>query len=377
MTTRVRSILHVVERLEATHGGSTVAAAAIADTAAVRHRVVVIGPEGKSDGVFPGAIKLVKLPGKRFAFGLRLFRWLLANGKQFDLIEMHNVFGPATLVGIGYCWIARRPFLLNPHNSLDKRDLAKRRIAKLILGTLFLGPAIRSRGFVRCATKQELSLLVTFGWKWNCDWALYPIVPERAVPDRTPRGIAIRNESPIQVLFLSRIDRKKRIEVLLHALHSARDQLGAFVLRIAGSGEKEYEAELHALAAKLDLTNHIEWCGFKSGAEKQALLAEADIFVLPSAYENFGIVVIEAICTGLKPIVSDKVAIADHLVDGVECEIVRTDDGYAALLAQVRKNPELFWCTESIAQGVQARIDGSDGKEKIWSIYERIFRIKD
>lgn len=124
----------------------------------------------------------------------------------------------------------------------------------------------------------------------------------------------------LQILFVGRIARVRRIELLLQAV----SQLSIpFHLTIAGGEEKTssvtrtgYLIELKQLAKQLHLDNKVSFVGNKSSIELKTLYQNSDIFVYPSLYENFGQPLIEAAAHGL-PIISTSVGIArDIIIDG-------------------------------------------------------------
>jgi glycosyltransferase involved in cell wall biosynthesis len=78
---------------------------------------------------------------------------------------------------------------------------------------------------------------------------------------------------------------------------------------IAGSGDASFERGVRRDATRLGLGDSVYWAGFLSGGEKLAALADADLFVLPSYSENFGIAVVEAMAAGLPVVISDRVGI--------------------------------------------------------------------
>ncbi len=101
-----------------------------------------------------------------------------------------------------------------------------------------------------------------------------------------------------KILFLSRIHVKKGIEFLLEAVAALKERLEGYTVRIAGEGEEEYIRQLQQQAQQLGIAEKIDFCGGVYGDRKWELFREADLFVLPTYSENFGIVVAEALACG-------------------------------------------------------------------------------
>jgi glycosyltransferase involved in cell wall biosynthesis len=116
----------------------------------------------------------------------------------------------------------------------------------------------------------------------------------------------------VNVLFLSRLHPKKGVELLLEAIEALPQGL-CLRLVIAGDGDAAYVKQLQARAGSAKLKHLVTFTGFVEGAEKQRLLENADFFVLPSYDENFGMAVAEALSAGLPVLVSENVALADHV----------------------------------------------------------------
>ena len=99
------------------------------------------------------------------------------------------------------------------------------------------------------------------------------------------------------LLFLARLHPKKGLERIVSALADTASLNTAHLL-IAGSGEPQYERSLHHLCEQLGIAERVHFLGFlKEGQKRQALLG-SDLYVLPSASENFGISVLEALNAG-------------------------------------------------------------------------------
>ena len=82
------------------------------------------------------------------------------------------------------------------------------------------------------------------------------------------------------------------------------------MLLIAGDGQPEYARSLKKLAQTLGVEPYVVWLGHVEGAQKAAAFAAAQVFVLPSLSENFGIAAVEAMLAGLPCVLGQGVAIA-------------------------------------------------------------------
>jgi glycosyltransferase involved in cell wall biosynthesis len=89
----------------------------------------------------------------------------------------------------------------------------------------------------------------------------------------------------------------------------------ALRLVIAGDGSAAYVSGLKAQAASLQLEQQVTWLGHVEGEHKIAAFAAADIFVLPSYSENFGIAAAEALAAGLPCVLGEGVAIAKDVME--------------------------------------------------------------
>ena len=111
------------------------------------------------------------------------------------------------------------------------------------------------------------------------------------------------------IVFLSRLDHKKGLDRLLSAISALAIERDNFAVVIAGSGEREYEAQVHDLVLAHGLQEKVIFTGFVQGQDKTDLLRDADVFVLPSYDENFGLAVIEAMAVGVPVVISNNVGI--------------------------------------------------------------------
>ncbi|GLI91134.1 hypothetical protein LMG27198_01260 [Methylocystis echinoides] len=109
--------------------------------------------------------------------------------------------------------------------------------------------------------------------------------------------------------------------MLIDAVACSEQLRSECALLIAGSGEASYIKELSARADTAGIAEITRWLGHVEGEEKAATLQAADIFVLPSISENFGIAAVEAMLAGLPCVLSEGVAIAREAENAGAAEI--------------------------------------------------------
>jgi glycosyltransferase involved in cell wall biosynthesis len=132
------------------------------------------------------------------------------------------------------------------------------------------------------------------------------------------------NETPV-FLSVSHLHSKKSFDVLLKAFAKVVANRDA-MLRIGGDGPER--DRLHYLAAQLSIKNKVEFLGPLSRSEVAEEMANADVYVLSSQYETFGIPVVEAHASGL-PVVSTRCGGPEDIVNESNGVLVETDDADA------------------------------------------------
>ena len=123
-----------------------------------------------------------------------------------------------------------------------------------------------------------------------------------------------RKDNFLRLMYLSRLHPKKGLEILLDAMLNLPDY---FLLDVYGEGDQVYTRQLKNRVLQSGLETRVRFHGNVNGFEKSHAFSSADIFVLPSFSENFGIVVVEALAHGLPVITTDRTPWRD--LDKVGC----------------------------------------------------------
>lgn len=154
------------------------------------------------------------------------------------------------------------------------------------------------------------------------------IVPNAIRCDDFPPRTVPRSRGPVRLLFLGFVSARKGLDELLGAVRALLDTgCTGFELDIVGGEEERGQlAHYRQLYRAAGLGGHVRFHGTQLGRDKIGFLQRADIFVLPSRNESFGIANLEAMASGL-PVVSTRTgAIPEYLEPGVHGLLVDPGD---------------------------------------------------
>ncbi len=161
--------------------------------------------------------------------------------------------------------------------------------------------------------------------------------PAPAVADATAgRALRDRVARPEEtvVLLVGRLVYEKGFQLALEALPGLLDRLGPLRLLIAGAGI--HEAELRGLCRELGLDAHVSFLGWVGPAELDELYSVADACLVPSIYEPFGLVALEAMARGCPCVVADTGGLCEVVPHGAAGLRFRPRDS-AALAAALER----------------------------------------
>ena len=188
--------------------------------------------------------------------------------------------------------------------------------------------------------------------------------PRFAPADRRELGLA---KDAVYLITVGRLVRRKNLASLLTALH----RLGRPEVQLLVVGEGPERPNLEAQARELGIADRVQFRGFVAEETKYQLLAAADLFVLPSLHEAFGIVYLEAMHCGLPVVATVPGGHEDFLSDGRTGYLVPRDDTEALrqALERLAGNRELRRAMSAHNKAVAQRFSTAATA----AAYERLF----
>lgn len=214
-----------------------------------------------------------------------------------DIVHVNGIWEP-------YCWLFQKEaqnngikVILSPHGMLEPYILTRNPWKKKIAMFLYQNKAIKKAEYIHATAISEWNNIKKLGYKNK------NIIIPNGVDTSEILTKNSFNKIKRSFLFLSRIHPKKGIELLLEAVSYIKSE--DFDVIIAGTGDENYTKNLIELAKSKKLEDRVKFIGPVYGKEKWELYKKVDYFILPTYSENFGIVIAEALATGL-PVITTQ-----------------------------------------------------------------------
>jgi glycosyltransferase involved in cell wall biosynthesis len=315
------------------------------------HEVVIASLDAPEEPWVKDCANRVEALGpSRANYGMssRFVPWLQANAGNFDAVVVNglwqfNSYGVwKALHGTG------RHYFVFPHGMLDpwfKRTYPLKHAKKWLYWPWAEYRVLRDAHAVLFTCEQERQLARESFWLYRCNERVVSLGIARPSGDPGLQREAFLGRFPQCrgkqiVLFLGRIHEKKGCDLLLRAFGEIATSHPDLQLVMAGPEQQDATA-WRRLAAESGIADRVVWTGMLTGDAKWGALHSADVFILPSHQENFGLAVVEALACGVPVLISREVNIWREIVaSGAGLAAADTVEGTATLLREwVEKSP--------------------------------------
>ena len=217
------------------------------------------------------------------------------------VFHFHGIWFPKFILFYLAARISNSDYIISPHGSLEVGALKQKYWKKYFARRLFFNLFCRgAAAMMACSEKEKNSIKMLFP---NTTIHVVPIGVD--IPFYKSRIlIKDRCSDHKNILVISRITPGKGILNLIHAWDNIRNDEWRII--IAGPDEHGYQSELENDIKLLNLDSYFTFLGYVDEHERDELYRRADLFVLPSLSENFGIVVAEAMSYGVPVLTTNE-----------------------------------------------------------------------
>lgn len=290
------------------------------------HHVEVVtldAPESPWVKDFPMPLHAMGPSYGAYGYTPRLVPWLKQHHMDYDVVIVNGLWQYNSF-GI---WRALHktstPYCVFSHGMLDpwfKEQYPFKHLKKWLYWPWGEYRVLRDALAVMFTTEEERRLARRSFWLYHCDEVVvsYGIKGPEGDSEQQRKAFLSKHpdlEGKRMILYLSRIHEKKGCDLLLEAFARVVREPGSVAgstdlrLVMAGPAAGNYGAAMQALAKQLGIDHLVTWPGMLTGDDKWGAFRSADVFILPSHQENFGIAVAEALACGLPVLISTRVNI--------------------------------------------------------------------
>jgi len=287
----------------------------------------------------------------------------LAREEEFDVIHAHDwMTYPA---GIATAAVTGKPLVVQVHSTefdrsgqnvnqhiYDIERQGMQRAQKVIAVSHFTRSIIISRYGISGDKVEVVHNGVDRNG--NGDWSLV--------------DTGIRNNEKI-VLFLGRITMQKGPEYFLYAARKVLEVMSNVKFVMAGSGDMMHRAV--ELAAELGIGHKVLFTGFLRGQDVNKIYKMADLYVMPSVSEPFGIAPLEALGNDVPVIISKQSGVSEVLMHALKVDFWDVDE-IANKIVAVLKYPPLEMTLRNHGNSEVRRLRWKDSAIKCAKIYEEM-----
>lgn len=381
-------IVHAISTLAAEHGGPTKACLEMANYVSDHgHDVVIhatdyqIPPEAlKNNGLANDhGVRIFYHPSVHvgpMAISPGMAKGLKRDIRDADAVHLHSLYLLHDYYVWKYCQAFGKPYLVRPHGSLNPAFRNRHKLRKWVVNTLFMDRVIDDAYALHFSCKSEEDRAQPAARGKN--GVVIPNGLNTRAYSNLPPGNQFRELFPDDpnkkiILFLGRLNFIKGLDLLADAFAKLRQNNPHAYLLIAGP-DGGMEEKLKRQLADNNVSDAVRFTGLIMGDDKLAAFAAADVFVLPSYSENFGISAVEAMAAGVPTIITDQVNIHHEIAeDGagviVSCD---SDDLHQALDTLLQDQPKLDQFAERGKTSIKNRYDWEVVAPSLVDVYARM-----
>jgi glycosyltransferase involved in cell wall biosynthesis len=227
----------------------------------------------------------------------RLLSWLPALVAWADVVHLTAVYNFTTFPALLACRRAKKPLVWSPRGGFQRWE-----------GTTSTRAKGAWESLCRVAAPERLVLHVTSTEEAHQSRSRLPGAITAVIPNGidAPPLAKRSSSSGMRLLSVGRLHPIKGFDNLIEACAKIGIPAGFdWTLAIAGDGERAYAETLRNRVRELGMDRFIRFVGDVRGDEKERLFQNADVVVVPSHSENFGVVVVEALARGL-PVIAGR-----------------------------------------------------------------------
>jgi len=277
---------------------------------------------------------------------------------QFDAAYLYGTWTYPMLAGGKAAQAAGVPYVISPRGAFMTRSLQEKQLKKRLYYWLVERNLLRRAAAIHCTSnmeQQQLAQLISHPSRVLIANGL-DLTPFAKLPSRGMLRAQLGLSSTAQLsIFAGRLAAEKRLDLTLEAFAEVAQQMPEAHLALIGP-EAGCGPSLYEQIKWLNLQNRVHFVGALTRSELLQAYADADLLVLLSRRENFGMVVVEAMAAGLPVLLSSEVGVADQVAQAGAGHVVSSSSHEIAqvwrqmLMVDDSERQKMGKCGQALAQ---------------------------
>ncbi len=284
---------------------------------------------------------------ENYTFSPALFLEILKIINNYELVHITAIWNFPVLAGSLGSLFYKIPCIISPRGSLyqDAINIKSRNFKRLYF-YLIANHYLDKANAVHFTTEDEKNNVANFIKLTNktyvipngLDLSIFKSLPEKGSFKKKYPVLSNKN----YILFLGRIAKNKGLDILVESFRELTKNNKDLFWVVVGGDEEGYKTILTQQLKNYGLLDKTLFTGMLTGREKLSAFIDAEIFVLSSHFENFGMSVVEAMLCGTPVVISNKVGIYKEIQDNKAGIVVNlTPESLYAGIKTLIENPAL------------------------------------
>lgn len=230
----------------------------------------------------------------QISYNLKQF---LLDENEYDMYHTNGLWLYCNHITASIAREKGKPYLISLHGMLYPQALSRNSWRKVLMRKLCFGYDLEQATCIHATCMEEMKYYRLLGFKNAVAVIANPV----SLPENE---IASKKDDIFRIGFLGRIHPRKQIERLIYACKKLDGLIKNTEILIMGEGDDSYMSFLKDEVKRLNLSN-VCFTGFVTGNDKYEKLASLSVLCVPSDFENFGMIITEALSVGI-PVIASK-----------------------------------------------------------------------
>jgi glycosyltransferase involved in cell wall biosynthesis len=359
-----KSVVHLISSTKLDRGGPSLSATQLLQSLREAGQSgILVSPDHQSDTRMYASVSAITYPSVEALIAKQ-------TAQEIRAFHLHGVWDWFLHRAVQVARKLNIPYVISPRGMLEPWAMNQKKWKKRLAWWLYQRDDLQHAAFLLATAQSEAEQFSRLGLS-NTTVVIPNGVQLPQCEARFPNSLPHQSKAQHTALFLSRIHPKKGLLLLVEAWAKVRPQ--GWRMLVVGPDQTGHRKEVQALVDKHQLHSAWEFHEAMYGEDKAKAFDEADLFILPTFSENFGVAIAEALAYRLPVITTNQAPWEGLHKHRCGWWVAADTQGIAGALAQATKldRDELQQMGERGSRWVQSEFAWSSIAKRLIAAYDQ------